>query len=113
MKDKINNLRVKAIQQILKDKMKDEENMYTIMHCDRFGMDGISHTDITTHKDKNGNSIYHKTTWYTDGRVLSETTTYPDGHSETETKNLVQRCELAVDQNISDEEFAKLKKKMR
>ena len=93
--------------------MKDEENMYTIMHCDSFGMDVISHTDITTHKDKNGNSIYHKTTWYTDERVLSETTTYLDGHSETETKNLVQRCRLVVDPNISDEEFAKLKEKMR
>ena len=112
IKDKINNLRVKAIQQIPKDKMKDEENMYTIMHCDSFGMDGISHTDITTHKDKNGNSIYHKTTWYIDGRVLSETTTYSDGHSETEAKNLIQRCGLAVDPNISDEEFAKLKEKM-
>lgn len=41
------------------------------------------------------------------------TTTYPDGHSETTTKNLVERCGIAVDPNMSDEEFAKLKEKMR
>lgn len=93
--------------------MKDEENMYTFMHCDSFGIDGISHTDITTHKE-NGNSIHRETTWYTDGHIVSKTTTiYPDGHSETTTKNLVKRCGIAVDPNISDEEFAKLKEEMQ
>ncbi len=93
--------------------MKDEENMYRFIHCDSFGVDGVSHTDIRTYKE-NGNDICHETTWYTDGRVVSKTTTtYPDGHSETTTENLVERCGIAVDPNISDEEFAKLKEEMR
>lgn len=93
--------------------MKDDENMYTFMHCDSFGMGGISHTDITTYKE-NGNSIHRETTWYTDGHIVSKTTTtYPDGHSETTTKNLVKRCGFAIDPNISDEEFAKFKEEMR
>lgn len=93
---------------------KEIDKVYNVMHCDSFGVDGISHTDITTHKDENGNTVCHTVTWYTDGRVLSETTTTcPDGHSETETKNLVQRCGLAVDPDISDEEFTKLKESMR
>ena len=63
---------------------------------------------------ENGNSICHETTWYTDGHVVSKTTTiYPDGHREIKTKNLVERCGIAVDPNISDEEFAKLKEEMR
>lgn len=91
----------------------DDSCIYTFMHGDSFGMNGISHTDITTYKE-NGNSICNETTWYTDGHIVSKTTiTYPDGHRETTTENLVKRCGIAVDPNISDEEFAKLKEKMR
>ena len=63
---------------------------------------------------KDGNSVCEETTWYTDGCVVSKITmSYPDGHSETETRNLVRRCGLAVDPDISNEEFAKLKESMR
>lgn len=86
---------------------------FSISHLDSFGLNGISHTDIMSYK-KDGNSVCKETTWYTDGHVVSKiTTSYLDGHSETETRNLVQRCGLAVDPNISDEEFAKLKESMR
>lgn len=86
---------------------------FRICHCDSFGLDGVSHTDIMSYR-KDGNSVCEETTWYTDGRVVSKiTTSYPDGHSETETRNLVRRCGLAVDPDISDEEFAKLKESMR
>ena len=69
--------------------------------------------DILSYK-KDGNSVCEETIWYTDGRVVSKiTTSYPDRHSETETQNLVRRCGLAVDPDISDEEFAKLKESMR
>ena len=86
---------------------------FSISHLDSFGLNGISHTDILSYK-KDGNSVCEETTWYTDGRVVSKiTTSYPDRHSETETRNLVQRCGLAVDPNISNEEFAKLKESMR
>ena len=87
--------------------------MYSFIHCDSFGIDGISHTDIISYEE-NGSSVCRKTTWYTDGHVLSETTTaYPDGHSETKTRNLVERCGIAVDPDISDEEFTKIKESMR
>ena len=86
---------------------------FSISHLDSFGLNGVSNTDIMSYK-KDGNSVCEETIWYTDGRVVSKITTfYPDGHSEAETRNLVQRCGLAVDSNISDEEFAKLKESMR
>ncbi len=70
--------------------MKDEENMYRFMHCDSFGVDGVSHTDIRTYKE-NGNAICNETAWYTDGHIVSKTTTtYPDGHHEIKIDNLVE-----------------------
>ena len=86
---------------------------FSICHLDSFGLNGVSHTDIMSYK-KDGNSVCKETIWYTDGRVISKITTlYPDGHSETKTQNLVQRCGLAVDLDISNEEFAKLKESRR
>ena len=86
---------------------------FRICHLDSFGLDGVSHIDIMSYR-KDGNSVCEETTWYTDGRVVSKiTTSYPDGHSETKTQNLVQRCGLAVDPDISNEEFAKLKESVR
>lgn len=69
----------------------------------------VGHIDIRSYS-RGGDEVRDTTTWYVDGRVKAETViTHPDGSVDTVVKDLVSRDGFAVDPDMSDEDFEKLK----